>query len=316
MLILTNDGDTIGSGSLLNKRGDILTNWHVVGDAKSVGVVFKPVEGTGDPRKAEPLLVRAKVLKVDKTADLALVRVDQIPANVTPIRLGRAADLSVGDDVHAIGHPQGEIWTYTRGIVSQIRRGYEWSTSSTGPPHRANVIQTQTPINPGNSGGPLLDNNGKLVGVNTFKNRESEGLNFAVSVDEVTRFRSGDLQDSPVSPSSPGRTTSASCPSRTTYQGKSRDGREDVWNIDLNCDGKLDAMIRRPVDGTSPTMLTIDRNTDGKWDVLVLDGNRDDRWDRSYHDTNFDGKWDLECEHADEGVEPTRCRPYKDRSRK
>ena len=75
--------------------------------------------------------------------------------------------LFVGADVHAIGHPFGEDWTYTRGYVSQLRDQYGWK-SDLGKHHVADVIQTQTPINPGNSGGPLFSEIGEVVGVTTF----------------------------------------------------------------------------------------------------------------------------------------------------
>jgi hypothetical protein len=103
--------------------------------------------------------------------------------------LGTAAALNIGQDVHAIGHPQGEVWTYTRGIISQVRANYEWKTEE-GITHRANIIQTQTPINPGNSGGPLLDENARVVGINSFRHRSGEGLNYAVSVDTINEFLS------------------------------------------------------------------------------------------------------------------------------
>jgi S1-C subfamily serine protease len=80
-------------------------------------------------------------------------------------------DIEVGADVRAIGHPKGEEWTYTKGIVSSVRPDYEWS-GEPGESHRATVIQTQTPINPGNSGGPLLSDEGKIVGVNSFRKKE------------------------------------------------------------------------------------------------------------------------------------------------
>jgi S1-C subfamily serine protease len=81
----------------------------------------------------------------------------------------------VGTKPGGIGHPNGENWTYTKGIVSSVRPDYEWLT------HRATVIQTQTPINPGNSGGPLLSDDGKIVGVNSFGDKGAEGLNFAIA---------------------------------------------------------------------------------------------------------------------------------------
>ncbi len=84
-----------------------------------------------------------------------------------PLAVAGSSAVQVGSDVHAIGHPTGEAWTYTRGIVSQIRRDYEWQAEDKVL-HKATVIQTQTPINPGNSGGPLLDDNLEIVGINSF----------------------------------------------------------------------------------------------------------------------------------------------------
>ena len=102
------------------------------------------------------------------------------------MNLGDSAKISVGQDVHAIGHPQGEIWTYTKGIISQIRSQYEWATEE-GVEHHAKVIQTQTPISPGSSGGPLFDDAGNLIGINSFQHK-SGNLNYAVAVDEIQKF--------------------------------------------------------------------------------------------------------------------------------
>jgi hypothetical protein len=89
--------------------------------------------------------------------------------------------------VHAIGHPGGEQWTYTQGIISQVRTDYRWKGVN-DLQHFATVIQTQTPINPGNSGGPLLDDNVSVIGVNAFIKQEKQGLNFAISLGEITQF--------------------------------------------------------------------------------------------------------------------------------
>ena len=175
-----------GSGSLLDAAGDILTNWHVVNGYEDVAVIFKPmVEGQVPTRDDIKL---AHVIKYDEIADLALIKASETPAQRNPIQLGGPGEIAVGLDVHAIGHPEGEAWTYTTGVISQYRQGYGWREKGDNFEHRANIIQTQTPINPGNSGGPLLSDSGNLIGVNTFKDPGSEGLNFAVSVDEVRKF--------------------------------------------------------------------------------------------------------------------------------
>jgi len=98
----------------------------------------------------------------------ALVEIAQIPAGRTPLQLGDKDAIAIGLDVYAIGHPDGQSWSYTKGIISQYRINYDWDCTGENLLHRGNIIQTQTPINPGNSGGPLLDDGGRIVGVNSF----------------------------------------------------------------------------------------------------------------------------------------------------
>ena len=180
---LTKEG--FGSGSLLDTAGNILTNWHVVKGYEYVAVVFKPTVEGKEPTRDD--IKRGRVVKYDEIADLALVKVSEVPTGRTPVRLGDTSEIAVGMDVHAIGHPTGEAWTYTTGVISQYRQGYEWKAEGDPIKHKADIIQTQTPINPGNSGGPLLSDSSSLIGVNSFK-AGGEGLNFAVSVDEVKKF--------------------------------------------------------------------------------------------------------------------------------
>jgi S1-C subfamily serine protease len=183
VLVLTKD--SIGSGAIINPNGTIITNNHVVGKNKQVVIALKPKSGSAPKRK--DLLV-ADVLKVNQTSDLALIKLQKKLKKLHPLRLGKANSYEIGQDVHAIGHPEGNLWTYTKGFISQIRDDYYW-VNSNGFKHHAKVaIQTQTPINPGNSGGPLFDDKGKLIGVNSFKKTGGEGLNYAVSVEDVISF--------------------------------------------------------------------------------------------------------------------------------
>jgi S1-C subfamily serine protease len=152
VLILTKN--SIGSGAIINPNGTIITNNHVVGKNKQVVIALKPKSGSAPKRK--DLLV-ADVLKVNQTSDLALIKLQKKLKKLHPLRLGKANSYEIGQDVHAIGHPEGNLWTYTKGFISQIRDDYYW-VNSNGFKHHAKVaIQTQTPINPGNSGGPLLN---------------------------------------------------------------------------------------------------------------------------------------------------------------
>lgn len=119
---------------------------------------------------------------------MALVKISDKTPGLVPLPLSKDK-VQIGEDVHAIGHPLGEDWTYTRGYISQLRKGYTWRTGITEH-HLADVIQTQTPINPGNSGGPLLNENGELIGINTFGNVNGQNINFSLSLTTVKKFLS------------------------------------------------------------------------------------------------------------------------------
>ena len=183
VLIWTKDG-ALGSGSLL-KDSTILTNRHVVGNDRQVTVIFKPSDPSGKAKGDEVVL--ADVIKLDVQRDLALLRPASIPSR-RPLDISTEDSIDVGTDVAAIGHPSGKTWTFTKGIVSAFRPAYEWSGGPNDSKHVATVIQTQTPINPGNSGGPLLTEDGKIVGVNSFGTPGAENLNFAVAAKEIRAF--------------------------------------------------------------------------------------------------------------------------------
>jgi S1-C subfamily serine protease len=180
VLVVTDTG--LGSGVVINSAGEILTNFHVIRDAKRVAVVFKPERGV-DVRK--DLAYGAIPIKIDEISDLAILKVEAPSRLIHPLSMGDISKLEVGDDVHAIGHPEGEVWTYTTGTISQIRPKYEWKDENIT--HSATVIQTQTAINPGNSGGPLLNNKAQVIGINSFR-MEGEGLNYAIAGDTIETF--------------------------------------------------------------------------------------------------------------------------------
>ena len=184
VLILTDDG--LGSGALIDASGLILTNKHVVGDATQVLVVFKPSRESAEPVDADIRV--GEVVKIDAIADLALIKVPTVPVGHGALRLGDAAAVVIGSDVHAIGHPTGAAWTYTTGIISQLRPSYEWGYDDEPFLHKADIVQTQTPISPGSSGGPLINDAGAMVGVNTFLNGGAQNLNFAVGLRDITAF--------------------------------------------------------------------------------------------------------------------------------
>jgi len=184
VLVLTKEG-IFGSGVHVGK-GLIVTNWHVVEGQKYVAILFwRPglhdLSGLG--RKD---YVLAHVLETDRKRDLAVLCIDpkKVPPYATIIRSARLSDVSIGEDVYAIGHPEELLWSYTEGVVSQIRRNYPWRYESSK--HRATIIQTQTPISFGSSGGPLFDQRGRLIGLNATG--LAAGVYFAVAINEVNAF--------------------------------------------------------------------------------------------------------------------------------
>jgi S1-C subfamily serine protease len=165
-------GQATGSGFVLNTDGYIATNAHVVAGAKNVQVSF----GKGDPTPA-------KVVGRDPSTDLAVVKVDPSKVKLTPVLLGDSNQLQVGDPVVAIGNPFGFDDTVTTGIVSALGREIQ-APNNFSIDH---AIQTDAAINPGNSGGPLLDQRGRVVGINSQiatggSGRGSVGVGFAIPV--------------------------------------------------------------------------------------------------------------------------------------
>jgi hypothetical protein len=236
-----------------------------------------------------------------------LLKVANAPSGGYFLRLGDSSEISIGLDVHAIGHPTGEAWTYTKGIISQYRLGFQWKTED-GIKHKADVIQTQTPINPGNSGGPLISEAGPLIGVNSFKGG-GEGLGFAVSVDDVKKFiaRAG----SRVAEGKPAPTQKSECEPKEVSRWRDKKDSASVIGYDLNCTGKADALLVYPDDNSQAILLKMDRNHDGKVDVVFFDFKRRGKWDLSWWDENFGGHWTLVGYHDDGSLKPSRFESYE-----
>lgn len=184
-VVLVGTYDTIGSGVVISNKGLVITNWHVVENKSSVGIVFKQAIRSDIPSLNKEDIFFAKVLKTDTVRDLALLQIISPPRDLTVLTLGSLLQIEVGQDVFAISHPEGLLWSYTQGVVSQIRPNYVMKTRE-GTTHRATYIQTQTVISHGSSGGALFDFNGQLIGI-LFASL-GPGLNFAIAVNEVQGF--------------------------------------------------------------------------------------------------------------------------------
>ncbi len=300
VVIVFNDSG-FGSGSYIGSNL-ILTNRHVVGSFNEAGIIFKPSREGDAPNFRNA--VRAQVIKVDAIRDLALLKVANVPSSIVPLELGSEIDIQIGADVNAIGHPTGEAWTYTRGLISQYRKNYEWKTNA--HQHRADVVQTQTPINPGNSGGPLLSDTGKLIGVNTFKAKSAEALNFAVSISDVSKFLKNSSGSSVSQPQ-----PALKCKPTKLYDGRSKENNAHLVSVDTNCDGKADFFFLTPDDTAKAAEALIDSNFDGKIDIFVYGRGRSGRWEISFWDSKHVGKIDLVGYHPDGKIRPSNFEPYE-----
>jgi serine protease Do len=164
--------DMIGGGVIIDLRGVIITNRHVVGSHHTVTV-----------RLHDGVTLTGVVLAGDSACDLAVVRVDA-KQKLAALPLAPVNDLLVGETVIAIGHPFGYTNTVSTGVISALGREIEMPTRDviTG------LIQHTAAINPGNSGGPLLNVNGELIGINVALREGAQNIAFAINSDEVKTF--------------------------------------------------------------------------------------------------------------------------------
>jgi len=165
-------GTATGSGFVIDTKGNILTNAHVVEGASQIAVRF----GDGN-------LIPATLVGQDPSTDLAMIRVNPKSAKLHPLPLGDSSKVQVGDPAIAIGNPFGFDRTVTTGIISALQRQIE------APNHFTinNVIQTDAAINPGNSGGPLLNAQGQVIGINSQiatggNGNGNVGIGFAIPI--------------------------------------------------------------------------------------------------------------------------------------
>jgi S1-C subfamily serine protease len=160
----------VGTGLVIDETGHIVTNAHLVHESRELMVSSDGAE-----------MLPATVIGIDPISDLAVIELALPFMPLVPATLGSSSDLSVGEDVLAVGFPFGIGKTATRGIVSAVERVVPLSPFS----WRAPFVQTDAAINPGNSGGPLIDSCGRVVGINTLSTELGQNLGFAVPIDLV-----------------------------------------------------------------------------------------------------------------------------------
>jgi putative serine protease PepD len=179
-------GNATGSGFVIDKQGHIVTNQHVVSGAQSVSVEFS--DGSE---------VQADVVGTDPSTDIAVLDVNRPAAELTPLKFASDGTLEVGDPVVAIGSPFGLDGTLTTGVISALGREIQSPNGFT----IENAVQTDAALNNGNSGGPVLDTQGRVVGVAAQIRSESggsDGIGYAIPGDTAKRVAADLIQDGSV----------------------------------------------------------------------------------------------------------------------
>lgn len=178
-IVSSSDSGSIGSGVLLDKDGNILTNYHVVEYADGN-------DGYTITAKLGDKSYEAKIIGKDASSDLAVIKIDAGGDELTPIEVGSSDKLSVGDWVMSIGSPFGNEQSVSTGIVSAKSRDITMSGNDGSTSFYCDMIQTDAAINPGNSGGALVNEKGELVGINSIiesSSSSSAGVGFAIPSD-------------------------------------------------------------------------------------------------------------------------------------
>ena len=159
----------MGTGIILDERGYILTNYHVVEGVSNIQVTLSTQKSH-----------TAKLISHDPKTDLAVIKIEPSEP-LTRIKLGTSSDLMTGEPVIALGNPFGYSHTASRGIISRLHRSVQVSDTQ----KYADLIQTDASINPGNSGGPLLNIDGQTIGINVAVRIGAQGIGFAIPIDEA-----------------------------------------------------------------------------------------------------------------------------------
>ena len=172
------NGQAIGSGIVVDTKGDILTDAHVIAGARQLQVTLSSGQ-----------TVPATLVGSNSAADLAVFRISIAASSLHPVTLGNSGGVQVGDTVYAIGSPFGLSGTLTEGIVSNLNQGGAVSTGA----NLAGLIQTDAAINPGNSGGPLVNTAGQVIGINNSIQSPVDGnvgVGFAIPINQVRQLLS------------------------------------------------------------------------------------------------------------------------------
>ena len=198
------DNTSSGTGVLVDtERKLMITNAHVVGDSRKVVVFFRESKHGAPIVKKRHYLdnilkigLRGNVIAVDRKRDLALVELNRLPADAKAIQMAEQST-SPGSQVDSIGNPGASdvLWVYTSGKVRSV---YEKKFRTSTGDHQFKVVETQSPINTGDSGGPVVNSDGKLIGIAQSFSKKGNLVSYCVDVTEIKRFMEGGWKPAPL----------------------------------------------------------------------------------------------------------------------
>jgi len=272
--VIVKTSTELGAGFIINKQGRILTNWHVVNNHNEIFISFKQKNNSNLSKNN---FYRAKIIKIDKQKDLALLEVEDktIIKNlkITPLLFGDINQTEIGEDVYTIGHPIGYFYTFTNGILRNIINQHSWKIKTTK--HKADyILMTQNSISSGNSGGALVTKDLKLIGIMTYTDTQGQNLNFAVSANDIKLFLD----------------------KKEYLQNKSLilSSKNNYYNVNFSDVNILKTIRVFDTKGNPMYIQKIDTTGNGIADIMLLDTTGDMKWNRVYYDYNEDGqieKW-------------------------
>lgn len=264
VLLVSPDITTIGSGTIIDSSGYIITSWHLVRN-QSHFIAWGYNKNYNQFSDLNPALhASASVFSINKSKDLALLKLDHFVEGMRPVQFANPISINIAQDAFSIGHPENFIWSFSKGIISQIRNNYTWKIE--GFEFKSDVIQSQTHVSPGNSGGPMFNYLGDLIGIHSFRSINSD-INFAINISEVSSFIQDNIKL---------KTNSKS----NSTVGFNRFINSDINFIDLSNKNEL-------------SYFTIDTNLDNKIDIKVFDKDENGSFEYFLFDENFDGIFDI-----------------------
>lgn len=276
--VIVKTKDEIGTGVIItSKEGDILTNWHVVKENKTVMILFKPRNGS---ELSMGNYYSAKVVKIDKEKDLALLKLLNTEIlndkNIKPILFSNMKKVVQGEDVYTMGHPMGYWYKSGNDEVRSVQNNTTWNVN--GIMHRAkHIIMTDIPISSGNSGGALVNENLELFGIITYSDTRGQNLNFAVSVLDIKDFLE--------------QTVNQQIDREKILDQGVREASLNIKNNKMNIIDTTRALDKK---GNPIVIQRADTNNNGIADILLIDMTNDGQCDRIGYDKDEDGeieKW-------------------------